>query len=170
MGSRIAVLNAGIVQQLGSPQELYDHPANLFVAGFIGSPSMNFFEGAKVVSEGENTTIVLEGVGHVQVPPLFENLAREAAGRNLTFGIRPEHLSDASLLPAEANGTSLIEGPVDVVENLGSELQVYLTSGNKQVIARLDTHSRAHTGGIVGLHVDTDQIHLFDTDTKEALF
>src|SRR5215469_15179387 len=135
MGSRIAVLNAGFVQQLGSPQELYDHPANLFVAGFIGSPAMNFFQEAKVVAEGEAVKIVLEGIGQVQVPPLYEGPAREAAGKNLTFGIRPEHLSDASLLNG-ANVGSSVEGTVEVVEHLGSELQVYVNTSGKTTIAR----------------------------------
>src|SRR5215469_14474531 len=71
MGDRIAVLNAGIIQQLGAPQELYDHPANLFVAGFIGTPSMNFFPNAKVVSEGDAPYIVLENIGRVAVPELY---------------------------------------------------------------------------------------------------
>src|SRR6059058_1400034 len=80
MGSRIAVLNAGLIQQIGVPQELYDHPSNLFVAGFIGSPAMNFFNGVKVGGEGDSTRIVLENVGQVEVPPLYKERAREAAG------------------------------------------------------------------------------------------
>ena len=170
MGDRIAVLNAGFIQQLGAPQELYDHPANLFVAGFIGSPSMNFFEGAKVVTEGEATKIVLDGIGQVQVPPLYEGQAREAAGKKLTFGIRPEHLSDGSLLPAGSDGTSFIQGAVEVVEHLGSELQVYVNTGGKPTIARLDPRSRAYVGGNIPLYVNTDQIHLFDADTGLAIF
>src|SRR5215472_10155674 len=78
MGTRIAILNAGIIQQLGAPQELYDHPENLFVAGFIGSPAMNFYNGAKVVTEGEATKIALNGSGQVVVPPLYAGQAREA--------------------------------------------------------------------------------------------
>src|SRR2546422_2800053 len=92
MGSRIAVLNGGLIQQLGAPQELYDHPTNLFVAGFIGSPSMNFFPGAKVVSEGDSPRIVLVNIGQGAVPPLYVESARTAAGKNLTFGLRPESL------------------------------------------------------------------------------
>jgi multiple sugar transport system ATP-binding protein len=170
MGSRIAVLNAGIIQQLGAPQELYDHPANLFVAGFIGSPSMNFFNGAKVASDGDGTKIMLDGKGQVQVPPLYEGRAKEAAGKNLTFGIRPEHLNDAALMNGGANGASAIQGTVEVVEHLGSELQVYVNSGGKSTIARLDPRSQAHVGGNLTLHVDPEQIHLFDTDTGEAIF
>ena len=104
------------------------------------------------------------------MPPLYEGQAKEAAGKKLTFGIRPEHLSDASLLSSESNGASSIQGTVDVVEHLGSELQVYVSSGSKTTIARLDPRSRAHVGGNITLHVDTDQIHLFDTDTGAAIF
>lgn len=170
MGSRIAVLNAGIIQQLGAPQELYDHPANLFVAGFIGSPSMNFYNDAKVASDGDGTKIILDGKGQVQVPPLYEGRAKEAAGKNLTFGIRPEHLDDAALMSNGASTASAIQGTVEVVEHLGSELQVYVNSGGKTTIARLDPRSEAHVGGNITLHVDPEQIHLFDTDSGEAIF
>jgi multiple sugar transport system ATP-binding protein len=170
MGSRIAVLNGGLIQQLGAPQELYDHPANLFVAGFIGSPSMNIFPNAKVISDGDDTKIVLEGVGQVQVPPLYVEQARAAAGKNLTFGIRPEHLEDVNLLSSADRESSVIEAPVDVVEHLGNELLIYMTAGTKQVIARLNPRSDAHTGGRVRLHVDSDNIHLFDSDTTLAYF
>jgi len=170
MGDRIAVLNAGYIQQIGPPQELYDHPANLFVAGFIGSPAMNFFPGAKVTGVGEQTTIALDSLGQVEVPPLFAGRVREAAGRNLTFGIRPEHLQDEALLAPEARNGSTIAAPVDVVEHLGSELMVHLTAAGKPLVARLDPHSAAHTGGTLDLRVDTDNIHLFDSDTGEALF
>jgi multiple sugar transport system ATP-binding protein len=170
MGSRIAVLNAGLIQQLGAPQELYDHPANLFVAGFIGSPSMNMFPNAKVISDGDDTKIVLEGVGQVQVPPLYLEQARAAAGKNLTFGIRPEHLEDVNLLSSADRESSVIEAPVDVVEHLGNELLVYMTAGTKQIIARLNPRSDAHTGGRTRLHVDSNNIHLFDSDTTLAYF
>ncbi len=170
MGSRIAVLNAGIIQQLGAPQELYDHPANLFVAGFIGSPAMNLFPNAKVVSDGDDTRIVLEGISQVKVPPLYVEQARAAAGKNLTFGIRPEHLEDVNLISSEDRESSVIEAPVDVVEHLGNELLVYMTVGGKQVVARLKPRSDVHNGGKIRLHVDNDQSHLFDTDTTQAYF
>src|SRR5207244_12030414 len=77
MGTRIALLNAGIIQQIGPPQELYDHPSTLFVAGFIGSPAMNFFTGAKVVTDGDKTIIVLEGGGQAEVPTHNKETERE---------------------------------------------------------------------------------------------
>ncbi|MFL5703716.1 MAG: TOBE domain-containing protein, partial [Ktedonobacteraceae bacterium] len=108
--------------------------------------------------------------GQVQVPPLYVEQARAAAGKNLTFGIRPEHLEDVNLLSSADRESSVIEAPVDVVEHLGNELLVYMTAGTKQVIARLNPRSDAHTGGRVRLHVDSDNIHLFDSDTTLAYF
>src|SRR5437899_5424958 len=105
----------------------------------------------------------------VEVPPLYTEQAKAAAGKNLTFGIRPEHLEDIELLSREATA-GVLEGTVDVVENLGSELFVYMTSGSKTVLARLDPRSRAHVGGKITLHVDNTNAHLFDTDTTEAYF
>jgi multiple sugar transport system ATP-binding protein len=170
MGDRIAVLNGGIIQQLGTPQDLYDHPANTFVAGFIGTPAMNFFEGAKIATEGGLTYIVIDSIGRIAVPEKYVAQAKEAAGKNLTFGIRPVHLEDASLVGDNGASRSSIDATIDVVENLGNELQVYFTSGGKSGIATLDTRSRVGVGNKVKLYVDSDQIHLFDTDTGVAVF
>ncbi|HLG64097.1 MAG TPA: sn-glycerol-3-phosphate ABC transporter ATP-binding protein UgpC [Ktedonosporobacter sp.] len=171
MGDRIAVLNNGVIQQLGPPQELYDHPANLFVAGFIGSPAMNFFPGAKVAAEGDATFIVLEGIGRIIVPPLYAEAARAAADKDLTFGIRPSHLEDAALMGENGASRSSLDATVDVVENLGNELQVYFTTNNgRSGVATLNPRSRVVQGNKVKLYVESDQIHLFDTDTGIAIF
>ncbi len=170
MGDRIAVLNGGIIQQLGAPQELYDHPANIFVAGFIGSPSMNFMPGAQIVSEGNEVAVVLEGIGRVVVPPLYVDRAKAAASRKLTFGVRPVHLEDAELVSPERRTSSSLDASVDVVENLGNELQVYLTTGDRNIVATLNSRSRVAPGDKVRLYVDSSQVHLFDTDTGEAIF
>jgi multiple sugar transport system ATP-binding protein len=111
---------------------------------------------------------VLEGIGHVAVPPIYTERARAAASRNLTFGIRPSHLEDAALVGESEQ--SALDGTVDVVENLGNELQVYLTVGGKNIIATLDPRSRATGGNKIRLFVESDQIHLFDTDSGEAIF
>ncbi len=170
MGTRIALLNAGIIQQIGPPEELYDHPSNMFVAGFIGSPAMNFFSGAKVVSDGDNTKIVLDGIGQVVVPPLYVGPSREAANRNLTFGIRPEHLEDVELVSSDAQDRSTLQATVEVVEHLGNELQVHLTAADKNLVARLNPRSQARTGSPITLYVEPENIHLFDTDTGLAIF
>lgn len=170
MGDRIAVLNGGVIQQLGTPQELYDHPANIFVAGFIGTPSMNFFPNATVVTDEGVSSIVLEGIGRITVPALYADRARDVAGRKLTFGIRPVHLEDAELVGADGVALSSIDVTIDVVENLGNELQVYFTAGGKSGISTLNTRSRVSVGKKVKLYVNSDHLHLFDTETSEAIF
>jgi multiple sugar transport system ATP-binding protein len=170
MGDRIAVLNAGSIQQLGSPQELYDHPTNIFVAGFIGSPSMNFFPNAKIIEEAGQTKVVLEGIGQIVVPARYVERSRAAAGKDLTFGIRPSRLEDVALIPSESQTGSTLDGSVDVVENLGDELLVYLTVAGRSVVAKLDPRSQVQAGAQVRLHVDNESMHLFDTATQEAIF
>ena len=170
MGTRIAVLNAGYIQQIGPPQELYDHPTNLFVAGFIGSPAMNFFDNVKVVTEGDLTKISMGDIGQVEVPPLYAPSARDAAGKNLILGIRPEHLADWSLIPENERTGSSITSNVEVVEHLGSELLVYMTIQGKQMVARVDPRSKARVGQPIKLHIDNENIHLFDADTGQAIF
>ncbi len=168
MGTRIAVLNAGFIQQLGAPQELYDHPANLFVAGFIGSPAMNFFDNVQVVSNDDLTTIQLGDAGQVEVPPDLAQSARDAAEKKLILGVRPEHFSDAAMEPSEMRST--MTAPIEVVEHLGSELLLYMTVGEKQVVARVDPHSSAHVGQAITLNIDTERIHLFDSETGLTIF
>jgi multiple sugar transport system ATP-binding protein len=170
IGDRIAVLGQGKIQQLGSPQELYDHPENLFVAGFIGSPAMNFLPGARVFVDNNTTYIVLDGIGRVLVPELYADHARTAAGRNLTLGIRPVHLEDARIASREQGQQSVIDATVDVVENLGNKLQIYLTTGGHSIIAMLDPYSAVVAGNKMRLRVDNSQIHLFDSDTKVTIF
>src|SRR5260370_4409203 len=98
MGDRIAVLNAGSIQQLGSPQQLYDHPTNLFVAGFIGSPSMHFFPEARIIEEEGHTKGVLEGLGQIVVPSRYVEGSRAAPGQDLTFAIGPSYRDNRPLI------------------------------------------------------------------------
>ncbi len=170
MGNRVAVLSGGLIQQFDVPQELYDHPINVFVAGFIGSPAMNFLPGARVVSDDGGAKVLLEGIGQVVVPQQYVERAKQAASLNLTFGIRPPHLEDVNLIPPEENTGSVIEGQVDVVEYLGDQLQVYLTAGGTRMIAMLSPRSHVSVGGTVRLHIENEQMHLFDTDTGKAIF
>ena len=170
MGSRIAVLNAGSIQQIGTPQELYDHPANLFVAAFIGSPSMNFFDVSNVVSDENGTRIMLESAGSIQIPPQYSEQTKAVANKKLIFGIRPEDLEDVALLASRAESSSTLEAPIDVVEYLGSELLVYLTFAGKPLTARLDPRSYAHIGSKITLQVNSAHIHLFEAETGKAIF
>jgi len=170
MGNRVAVLSGGLIQQFDTPHELYEHPTNLFVAGFIGSPAMNFVPGATVVSEDGGAKVLLEGIGQVVVPQPYVEQARQAANLKLTFGIRPPHLEDVNLIPPEEQTGSVIEGQVKVVEYLGDQLQVYLTAGGIRMVAMLSPRSHVSVGGTVRLHIENEQMHLFDTQTGKALF
>src|SRR5216683_2057689 len=146
MGNRVAVLSGGLIQQFDTPQELYDHPINIFVAGFIGSPAMNFLPGARVMSDDGGVKVLLEGIGQVVVPQHYVERAKQAENLNLTFGIRPPHLEDVNLIPPEEKTGSVIDGQVNVVEYLGDQLQVSLTAGGTRMVAMLSPRSHVSAG------------------------
>jgi multiple sugar transport system ATP-binding protein len=150
MGDRIAIMNAGILQQVGTPGDIYDHPANLFVAGFIGSPTMNFVPVTK-----SNGSIKASGM---EIP-----LPRPIQKDTATLGFRPESLTD------RVDGAVAIDMKVDVVERLGSDQFLYGQVGGDAVTARVDPKMKVEPGDRVRLGLDTRSIHLFDTETEEAL-
>ena len=114
--------------------------------------------------------MLLEGIGQVVVPQPYVEQAKQAASLNLTFGIRPAHLEDVNLIPPEENTGSVIDAQVDVVEYLGDQLQVYLTAEGARMVAMLNPRSRVSVGGPVRLHIENEQMRLFDTDTGRAIF
>jgi multiple sugar transport system ATP-binding protein len=150
MGDRIAIMNAGILQQVGTPGEIYDHPANLFVAGFIGTPTMNFVP----VTTSDSTAKASGFV--VRLPKSVP------AGRG-TLGFRPETLTDRIIDPA-----STLEMKVDVVERLGSDQFLYGQVGGDSVTARVDPKLRVEPGHMVRLGLDTRTLHLFDSESELA--
>jgi multiple sugar transport system ATP-binding protein len=190
LGDRIMVLRLGVMQQVGTPQELYDYPANLFVAGFIGSPSMNFMPGQ--LADGT----VKWPLGDVRLPAEFASrLAEEKAPRDVIVGIRPENFEDAALLEdaKRDKGTTVTVKP-DVIESLGSEVLAYFPvpkpeaaqmeelqrvaqevgSGDapgseSTFVARLDPATRAQEGNSFNLWLDTHKLHLFDAQTGKVL-
>src|SRR5438477_604779 len=129
MGDRIAVMRDGVLQQIGSPEELHERPVNLFVAGFIGSPSMNFFP-AKVAAESGGA---VADTGFAKIP--LNGKGAAAMGKDVIVGVRPEDIHD--LGRAGADGRLPVDARVDVVEYLGNELQLYLTAGESSFIARV---------------------------------
>jgi multiple sugar transport system ATP-binding protein len=149
-GDRIAIMNAGILQQVGTPGEIYDHPANLFVAGFIGSPTMNF-----VPVTTSDSTAKAAGF-EVRLPKSVP------AGKG-TLGFRPETLTDRV-----ADNASL-DMKVDVVERLGSDQFLYGQVGGDSVTARVDPKMKVEPGDTVKLGLDTRTLHLFDAETEQAL-
>jgi len=175
MGSRIAVLNGGKIQQLGAPRDLYDYPANKFVAGFIGSPAMNFFEGTKLEQNGGLYLQLAEGVA-LKVPEAIAVRAEGYIGRTVTLGIRPEHLEEGQAArqrlgrEGEANMTGqIVPVKVDVVENLGNEQMVYGLLGGKQVVARVDARAVIRPGDEIALFVEMERVHLFDPEDEHSI-
>jgi len=166
MGSRICVLRDGLMMQIASPQNLYDYPDNIFVAGFIGSPSMNFFDVTMV--EQDNDLYADSGTFRLKLPAEKAETARPYIGKQMVFGIRPEDIHDRDYTPPGIRAEPLA-CQVDVTELMGNEIFVYLLSGQKAFIARVDPRTKATLGGELDVVVDMDNIHLFDRDTEAAI-
>ncbi len=166
MADRIAVLKDGILQQVNTPQNLYNHPDNIFVAGFIGSPSMNFFE-ATLVQEDQKLWVDT-GAFRLLVPPEKAATFRPFSGRQVTFGIRPEDIHDPDFVPQEVRGTS-IDAKVDVTELMGNEIFLYLLAGDYPFVARVDPRSTAQHGDNVKVTFNMNNVHLFDLESGRNL-
>jgi multiple sugar transport system ATP-binding protein len=167
MGDRIAVMNDGILMQADTPRALYSEPANAFVAGFIGSPSMNFFDATLVGEEGK--LYVDTGDFRVEVPVNGSRAAyEEYVGKEVTFGVRPEHVHAPEYAPP-----NIIPAPVqantEVVELLGHEIHLFLNSGRHSFVATVDPRMAVATGNTVDLVFDMSSMHLFDKKTNLAI-
>ncbi|MFG1800829.1 ABC transporter ATP-binding protein [Micromonospora carbonacea] len=188
LGDRVVIMRGGAIQQVGPPQELYDHPRNLFVAGFIGSPSMNFLHAA--VDDGKLRT----AIGDV---PIGDRIRRELeagdAPRELILGIRPEHFEDAELVDDDTRRRGAeFTAPVDIVESMGSDKYVYFTlegerasaaeleelaadagadfsGGGASLVTRLSAESTVREGGDRRVWFNLEKIHLFDPATGRNL-
>jgi multiple sugar transport system ATP-binding protein len=166
LGDRIAVLHQGVLQQIGWPQELYERPANMFVAGFIGSPAMNFFEGRLVAADG---FLCVQCRGFcLAIPPERARAYERYVNQEVILGIRPEHLYDRREV-VEAPPGSTFQAIVDVVEPLGNETLVYLTVEGQHFIARLGPDLDLRRRQVLELVADTHKLHLFDKKTQRAL-
>ncbi len=190
LGDRVAVMRTGVLQQVGSPQELYTDPVNLFVAGFIGSPAMNFL--AATLSDGALDT----ALGRVPLPDELRRAleSRRAQSLDVIMGLRPEHFEDAALVPEDKRrGGMTFRSQVDVLEAMGSDVYCYFTveggratsreleelaqdagsvevpSGADQIVARFDAATRAREGQQAEVWVDSSKVHLFDPHTGESL-
>lgn len=166
MGTRICVLNFGDLQQIDSPYNLYHNPRNVFVAGFIGSPSMNFFDAT--LREEDGKMKVDTGVFDIVIPEEKSTPYRSHAGKKVIFGIRPEDIHDIDFQPPGIT-PSPIETNVDVIEQMGNEMIIYLEEGGKNFIARTDPRTKARIGGRLGVAINIDNIHIFDVDTELSL-
>jgi len=166
MASRIAVINNGILMQIDTPQSLYDLPDNLFVAGFIGSPAMNFFPG-KLVKDG-NDLYVDGGSFNVHIPEEKAGTFKSHEGKEVIFGIRPEDILNPDYVPPGIIAQS-VEALVDVTELMGNEIFVYLMSGDHNFVARVDPRSRYQINEKVSVVFNMANMHIFDKDTEQAI-
>ena len=163
MGTRIAVMSDGLLQQVGTPQALYDTPVNRFVAGFIGSPAMNFID---MTVNGVGDSAKLDGPDFsLPLPERMRDSVGPLSGRKLVAGIRPEHLD----LDAAGPGDATVQVKADVVEYLGNEELLHVTAGAKELVAIVGTEHRVRPGDIVNLVVPLDRVHLFDAESGASL-
>ena len=162
MGQRIAVMSEARLQQVGSPQELYDHPDNRFVAGFIGSPSMNFLE-VGVTRDGDKAQLKGDGID-IPLPDRYMAGFSKFKGDKLIAGVRPEHL-DVEVDPPSGK----LEGNADVVEYLGNEELIHLTVGGHDIVALIGSEHHVKPGDDLTLNISLDKVHLFDPETTLAL-
>lgn len=168
MGTRIAVMNGGILQQIDTPQNVYENPNNIFVAGFLGSPSMNFFD-AKLASADGN--LVIQTDGGITVPIPAERLGRyqEFSDREVVFGIRPEGIYHPQYVPPGIDPVGIL-ATAKTVELMGYEVIVYFTlADGTEFIARLDPRAKVSTGEQLNLQFDLTRFHLFDKESEQVI-
>jgi len=168
MGTRIVVMKDGFIQQVDTPQNLYDYPVNLFVAGFIGSPQMNFID-VTLVKEDDGVYAVF-GENKIKVPEGKVKKLKDPSyiGKEVIMGIRPEDLHDEEIFLQSAVD-STVKAYVEVVELMGSETYLYLNVSGVNVIARVDPRSTARAGDTIKIALDTNRLHFFDKETEETI-
>ena len=162
MGTRIVVMKAGIVQQVDTPQNIYNYPANKFVASFIGSPQMNFIDG--VVEKSGNDLFASFNGNKIKFPANKSDALKSYIGKEVTFGIRPQSLSDDKELIAN-NPQSTIVGDIEVVEHMGAESYVYTKCGNASITIRIEGTTNLKVGEKAKIYLDSNKLHVFDKDT-----
>ena len=164
LGTRIVVMKDGVVQQVDTPQNLYNEPGNLFVAGFIGSPQMNFLD-AKVDVKGQDVYLNVDG-NAIKLPAWKAKKLIDGgyAGKTVIMGVRPENLTDEEDKVAASDAT--LEAKIEVYELLGAEVYLYFTVAGANMTARVNPRTTARTGDTVKFAIDVDKIHVFDKETE----
>ena len=168
MGDRIVVMKDGIIQQVDTPQNLYDMPCNMFVAGFIGSPQMNFLDGT-IVKKGDQYSVDLGG----DLIPLPKEKTADGkldsyVGKKVKMGIRPEDIDDEPEFMAKHTDCQL-DAKVDVSEMMGAEIYLYLEYKGNKMTARVAPTSKARNGDTVRVAFDPHKVHLFDVETEQTI-
>lgn len=168
MGDRIVVMKDGLVQQVAAPLELYDRPVNKFVAGFIGSPPMNFLDGAIERAAGGGL-IFNEGNLQLQIPDSYERSLQNHVDKPVILGLRPEDFHDPIGYPADARHRQEISATVEVIEPMGSDIYLYMTTGRSPFIANVVPEAKAEIDESKALIVNMDKAHFFDVETEQNL-
>jgi multiple sugar transport system ATP-binding protein len=169
MGDRIVVMDKGIIQQAATPEEIYNYPLNMFVAGFIGSPSMNFVTGT-LAEEGGSLRLKAPGMS-LEVPEGKAKALRDKgyAGKEVVFGVRPEDFHEEAIV-IEASPNSVVNANIEVAENLGHEMFLYLTGfGQQSAVARVDGRAGFKEGTNVKLAIDMNKVHFFDKQSTNNI-
>ena len=168
LGTRIVVMKDGVIQQVDTPQNLYDKPQNLFVAGFMGSPQMNFLNATvQVVGDVANLVIANKSI---PLPPAKSKKLIEGGydGKEVTFGIRPEDVYDSEMF-IESSPQSVFESTIRVYELLGAEVYLYFDLADFPITARVDSRTTARPGDVVKFALDVEKIHVFDKETEQII-
>ena len=165
LGTRIVVMKDGVVQQVDTPQNLYNAPGNLFVAGFIGSPQMNFLD-AKVKVNGNDVTLTV-GKYNMKLPASKAKAVIDGGydGKTVVMGIRPENVHDSQMF-IETSKDSVVECKINVYELLGAEVYLYFDCEGFPMTARVDPRTTARSGDTVKFALDMEKVHLFDKETE----
>ena len=167
MADRIAVMKDGLLQQVDTPQKLYDHPANLFVAGFIGSPAMNFFNGT--LTGDAKDVYVDTGAFRVRLQAEQANQVSSHIGKQIILGVRPEDIHNPTYLATGVHGAT-VSARVELTELMGSEIYVYMVAGEDQnFIGRIDPRASYRPGEVADVIFNLDSLHLFDRETEKTL-
>lgn len=170
MGDRIAVMKDGVLQQCDTPLILYAHPVNMFVAGFIGTPSMNFLPAAVEKADGGGYAINC-GAFSVAAPAAQAGQLDSWVSRKVVFGVRPPDIFDKNLKnPIDATPANTVRTQVDVSEPMGDIVTLYLTAGTHQIVATIDAETQAKDGQALDVAFDLDKTHLFDAETEQAIY
>ncbi len=174
MGDRIAVMKDGVIHQVTGPMNLYDHPVNMFVAGFIGSPPMNFFhgiiaqKGTALYFQEQNSAGAAPGNFAVQLDDESPSKLTSYTGKKIILGIRPENIADTTNAGSGPTGQT-VQAVAEGVEPMGSEAHLYLTSGSHSFVARVHAHNRVNVNEKISLVFDMRKAHFFDPATEKSV-
>ncbi len=167
LADRIVILRSGVIEQIGRPSEVYKSPRNMFVAGFIGSPAMNFLE-ASLEANGAGLSVVPNGGTPLKVPPHLAERYGRHVGANVVLGLRPEHLTNAwtqedreALAPLPVN--------IEIAEPLGADTLIFSKIGEREIVCRVTPEAGSTSGSDIVLHANMNHMHLFEPESGISL-